>query len=172
MGWKSHWKKKLHLPARISRLKRGFPMGIFVRVDQWRDYIPVYNTRYKTHWHCNALHLVSLNPTIRVYNRVCVFRDVIVRKYLCCNLSMYGSTVLLLDLGRFFNSLMLHTVDRSALDGKSACHKVVTYPQTQTKWTQTSMPWVGLEPTIPASERAKTVHALDCAATVTGYTAM
>jgi hypothetical protein len=30
------------------------------------------------------------------------------------------------------------------------------------------MPWVGLEPTIQAFERAKTVHALDCAATVIG----
>jgi hypothetical protein len=33
---------------------------------------------------------------------------------------------------------------------------------------QTPMPWVGFEPTIPASERAKTDHALDRAATVTG----
>jgi hypothetical protein len=30
------------------------------------------------------------------------------------------------------------------------------------------MPWVGFEYTIPASERAKTVHALDRSATVTG----
>jgi hypothetical protein len=30
------------------------------------------------------------------------------------------------------------------------------------------MPFVGLEPTIPASERAKTVHALDCSATQAG----
>jgi hypothetical protein len=30
------------------------------------------------------------------------------------------------------------------------------------------MPWVGFEPTIPASERAKTVQALDRTATVTG----
>jgi hypothetical protein len=30
------------------------------------------------------------------------------------------------------------------------------------------MPCVGFEPTIPASERAKTVHALDRSATVTG----
>jgi hypothetical protein len=30
------------------------------------------------------------------------------------------------------------------------------------------MTYVGFEPTIPASERAKTVHAFDCAATVTG----
>jgi hypothetical protein len=33
---------------------------------------------------------------------------------------------------------------------------------------QTSMPWVGFEPMIPASERAKAVHALDCSVTVTG----
>jgi hypothetical protein len=33
---------------------------------------------------------------------------------------------------------------------------------------QTSMTWVGFETTIPASERAKTVHASDCSATVTG----
>jgi hypothetical protein len=30
------------------------------------------------------------------------------------------------------------------------------------------MPWVGFEPPIPALERAKTVHALDRAATVIG----
>jgi hypothetical protein len=33
------------------------------------------------------------------------------------------------------------------------------------------MPQVGFEPTIPAFERAKIVHALDCAATVIGYSA-
>jgi hypothetical protein len=32
------------------------------------------------------------------------------------------------------------------------------------------MPWVEFEPTVPASERAKTVHALDRSATVTGHT--
>jgi hypothetical protein len=31
------------------------------------------------------------------------------------------------------------------------------------------MPWVGFEPTIPASEREKVVHILDRSATVTGY---
>jgi hypothetical protein len=31
------------------------------------------------------------------------------------------------------------------------------------------MPWLGFEPTIPAFERAKTVHALDRAATVRIY---
>jgi hypothetical protein len=40
--------------------------------------------------------------------------------------------------------------------------------QTRNKRTKTSMPQVGFEPTIPVFERAKTVHALDCAATVIG----
>jgi hypothetical protein len=34
------------------------------------------------------------------------------------------------------------------------------------------MPWVGFEPTIPGSERAKTVHALERSATVTGREAV
>jgi hypothetical protein len=40
--------------------------------------------------------------------------------------------------------------------------------QTQNKRTQTSMAWVGLETTIPAFERAKRVHDLDRAVTVSG----
>jgi hypothetical protein len=39
-------------------------------------------------------------------------------------------------------------------------HRIIAYTQ------QTSMPWVGFEPTIPASGRAKTVHASDREATV------
>jgi hypothetical protein len=41
---------------------------------------------------------------------------------------------------------------------------------TQNKCTQTSMPRAGFEPTIPVFELAKAVHALDCAATVIGFT--
>jgi hypothetical protein len=40
--------------------------------------------------------------------------------------------------------------------------------QTQNKRTQTSMFRVWFEPTIPVLERAKTVHAVDCTATVIG----
>jgi hypothetical protein len=40
--------------------------------------------------------------------------------------------------------------------------------QTQNKRTQTFMPQVGFEPTIPVFERPKTVHALDRAVTVIG----
>jgi hypothetical protein len=42
--------------------------------------------------------------------------------------------------------------------------------QTQNKCTQASMPIVGLELTIPAFERTKTVHALDTTATVISIT--
>jgi hypothetical protein len=41
-----------------------------------------------------------------------------------------------------------------------------THARTHTH--QTSIPCVGFEPTIPASERAKTMHALDRSGTVTG----
>jgi hypothetical protein len=51
-----------------------------------------------------------------------------------CVVKEYGSTALV-DLGRFFSSLILYTVGRTP-----------------------SMPRVGFEPTIPAFERPKTVH--------------
>jgi hypothetical protein len=56
------------------------------------------------------------------------------------------------------------------LNGGSAGRKAATYTQnnTNTKYTQISMPSVGFEPTIPAFERAKTVHAFYHAATVIG----
>jgi hypothetical protein len=44
--------------------------------------------------------------------------------------------------------------------------------KTQNKSTQTSMPGMGLEPTIPVFEQAKTVHALDRATTVIGFITM
>jgi hypothetical protein len=53
---------------------------------------------------------------------------------------------------------------QDSLDGGSARRNAATY--TQNKRTQIFMPWVGFEPMIPAFEWAKTVHALDRAATV------
>jgi hypothetical protein len=79
-------------------------------------------------------------------------------------LYIYGSTVLLLDLGRFFSFLILY----SRYDTLAGDQPVAKPLPTQNKRTQTSMPRVGFEPTIPAFERAKTVHALDCAATAIG----
>jgi hypothetical protein len=61
---------------------------------------------------------------------------------------------------------------QASLDGGSARRKVVTYTQdntkTQNKFVQTSMSRVGFELTTLVFERAKTIHALDRAATVIG----
>jgi hypothetical protein len=57
------------------------------------------------------------------------------------------------------------------LNGGSASHKAATYTQNNTKANkgpQISMPPLGSEATIPVFEQAKTVHALDRAATVIG----
>jgi hypothetical protein len=85
--------------------------------------------------------------------------------------SIHGSTVLLLDLGRFISFLILHIVGRTPWPSdQPVARPLPTHRTTQTrnKRTQTSMPLVGFEPTIPVFERAKIVHALDLAATVIG----
>jgi hypothetical protein len=76
-------------------------------------------------------------------------------------LSLYGSTVLLLDFARFSFSCS-YTQSVGLLGRGSAGCKAATYTQNNTKQMhaiQTSMPWVGFEPKIPAFERANTVHA-------------
>jgi hypothetical protein len=84
-------------------------------------------------------------------------------------MSVCGS---LLGLGRFFSFLIFYTVDRTPWTGdQPVVRQLATHrtTQTQNKRTQISMPEVGLEPTIPVLERAKTVHALDRTATVIGH---
>jgi hypothetical protein len=85
-------------------------------------------------------------------------------------LSIYGSTVLLLDLGRFFSFSDLYKSVRFLGRGISRSQGLYlpAGEHKQNKRTQTSMPRVGFEPRIPAFERAKTVRASDLAATVIG----
>jgi hypothetical protein len=85
----------------------------------------------------------------------------------------FSYTVLLRCRGFHF-SLDLYTVGRapwsSVLPVARPLPKYRT-AQTQNERThtdQTSMPEVGFQPTITESERAKTIHALDRSATVTG----
>ena len=59
------------------------------------------------------------------------------------------------------------TVDRTPLDEWSACRRDLYLTSHNTHNRQTSMPPVGIEPTIPASERPQT-YALDHAANGTG----
>jgi hypothetical protein len=74
-------------------------------------------------------------------------------------------------LGRFFIFLILYTVGRTPWTGDQPAARPLPTDravQTQDKCTQTSMSQVGFEPTTTAFEQAKTVHALDRAATVIG----
>jgi hypothetical protein len=92
------------------------------------------------------------------------------------NLSYYFYTIIIfwlygpfLGLGSFFSFLILYTVGRTPWTGdQPVARPLLTHrtTQTQNKSTHTFMPWVEFEPTIPVFERAKTVHALERAATV------
>jgi hypothetical protein len=74
----------------------------------------------------------------------------------------------LLDFGCFFSFLLLYAVCRTPrmgdqlLQGRYLHRKI----QTKNKRTQTSMPWLGFEPTTPVFEQARTVRALARAVTV------
>jgi hypothetical protein len=88
--------------------------------------------------------------------------------YLSVYLWLYSS---LLGLGRFFSFSVLYTVGRIPRTGDQPVAMLIPTrrtTQTQNKRTQTSMPRVGFESTNPLFERAKTVHALDRAATLIG----
>jgi hypothetical protein len=70
-----------------------------------------------------------------------------------------------------FQFVNLYTIGRTPWTGDQPVARPLpthTTTRTQNKRTQTSMPRVGFELTIPVFERAKTVHALDRAATVVG----
>jgi hypothetical protein len=74
------------------------------------------------------------------------------------------------DFGRFFSFLMY--IQTIGLIGRgispSKDRYIYTEKHKQNKRTQTSMPRVGFEPTIPVFKRAKTIQTLERAATVIG----
>jgi hypothetical protein len=72
----------------------------------------------------------------------------------------------------FFDFLIAYTVGRTPLTGdQPVARQLPTHRTTepQNKRTQTSVPSVGFQPTIPVCERAKTVNVSDCSATVIGF---
>jgi hypothetical protein len=77
-----------------------------------------------------------------------------------------------LDLGRFFSFLILFTVGMTPWAGDQSvgspphAHRTT---QTHNKRSKAFMPQVGFEPTVPEFELVKAVPALDCAATLIGY---
>jgi hypothetical protein len=116
-----------------------------------------------------------LTCTINVINRKINYRQYITVVFSTIYLSIYLSTYLWLyspceplPLFQFHNLYKVGgtpwTVDQPVARPLPT-HRTT---QTQNKRTQTSMPRVGFEPTIPVFERAKTVHALECLATEIG----
>jgi hypothetical protein len=102
-----------------------------------------------------------------IMNGDSVFRRM--QLHLILNLS--GSTILFLKLGRHFTFLILYTIGRTLWTGDQPVARPLPAhrtTQTQNKRTQTSMPRVGFEPTIPMLELSKTVPTSDCAVTVIG----
>jgi hypothetical protein len=125
-------------------------------------YIPTYLFIYL------SIHL--LQTYVSIYLSITYYIPTYLSIYLSINQSINGSTVRLLDFGRFFSSLILHTVGRILWTGDQQSQGLYPHTEQRTgnKRTQTSMPKVGFEPIIPAFDRANTVHALDRAATVIG----
>jgi hypothetical protein len=88
----------------------------------------------------------------------------------CINLSLFpvaptlehSASVKLFVSLQFLNP---KTVGRTPWTGDQAVARPLL-TQTQNERRHTSMPWMGYEPTIPVFERAKSVHALNRAATV------
>jgi hypothetical protein len=85
--------------------------------------------------------------------------------YSCCSHLEHRASVKRFVLLQFLN--LRHSIGHLGRAISSSQRRYLT--QTQNKHRHTSMPQVGFEPTIPAFERAKTVHALDRAANVIGF---
>jgi hypothetical protein len=88
--------------------------------------------------------------------------------YSCCSNVKHGASV------KRFVSLQFLNIRQSVgllglLISPSQGRYLHRTTQTQNKRRQTSIPWVGFEPTIPGFERAKIVHALDRATTAVCY---
>jgi hypothetical protein len=123
---------------------------------------------------CQSRHWLSYLTLTRVF-----ISNIYLTRAMFIGTTDYATALLLLlwlysplfNLGRVFSFLILYAVGRTPCTGDQPVARPLSTHRTtltQNKRTQTFMPWVGFEPTIPAFERAKTVHALDCAATVIG----
>jgi hypothetical protein len=89
----------------------------------------------------------------------------------CYHSFINGSTALCWALVLPEFRYLFYTVGRTPWTGdQTVARPLPTHRTTHTQnvRTQTSLLWVGIEPTIPAFELAKTVHALDSAATLIG----
>jgi hypothetical protein len=112
-----------------------------------------------------AIYLsVCLSVCLSIYLSIClsVYLSIYLSTYLSIHLSVTQQPFVE-PRPFFFCFLVLCTVGRTPWAGNQpVARPLPTHRITQThnKHTQISMPWLGFEPTIPAFERTKTVHAL------------
>jgi hypothetical protein len=122
-----------------------------LRCSAWTKYILLPQTKGN-----NLINQSIRNLTV-VFCHLLLMDEI---SYLFICLWLYSS---LSDLGRFFSFLIPYTVGRTPWTGDQPVARLLpTHRTTQkrNKRTQTSIPWVGFEHTIPAFERAKRVYAL------------
>jgi hypothetical protein len=169
-----------------QRLMRYLPIFWYVTIHittrqriQHRDYLSIYLSIYLfiyLYIYLSVYLFIYLYIYLFVY--LFIYPFIYISFYLSIYLSICLSVCLSiylwlyspsLGLGQFFSFLIFYTVGGEPWTGDQP----VTRPlpeyrtvQTQNKRTQTSMPQMGFEPTISVFKRAKTVHALDCVATV------
>jgi hypothetical protein len=122
----------------------------------------------------NQSFAVSGNNKMDLHNGINISTpspSTITSTYLPTYLPVYGATALCWTLATFSVSWSFYTVGRTPWTGNQPVARLLPTHRTthtQNKCTQTSMPQVGFKPTIPVLELAKTVHALECVATVIG----
>jgi hypothetical protein len=111
----------------------------------YRRYSECPHTEPKTQ--IQAIHDIFIIQTSWLIS----YKDIVV--YSCCSHLEHGASV-----KRFVSLQFLNLRHSEGLLGRVISPSQGRYQtQTQNKRTQTSMPWVRFEPTIPAFERAKTV---------------
>jgi hypothetical protein len=106
---------------------------------------------------------IAVFKTVWPPELVCVIRPIHPSIHPFIHPSIYGSTALCWALAAFSVSWSFCTVGRTPWTGDQCIARPLPTHRTtqrQNKLTQTSMSQMGLEPTIPVSERAKTVYAL------------
>jgi hypothetical protein len=138
--------------SKQPRLQRLQNLGQMTRDDQYSGTIFLRNYKKK--------HIIK--------TRLKTSKQPVSRKYFLMALPAHlGPRPRIQFRNNFSQSVGLFWRVISPLQGRyinTEHHKHRTNPYTH----QTFMPWVGFEPTIPESERARTVHALDRVATVIG----
>jgi hypothetical protein len=117
--------------------------------------------------------LLSAYLSIYLSLYLSIYLSIYLSTYLSICLSIYLSIYLSMALQPFVGPWPFFSVSWSFTQSVGLLGRGISPSQdrywterTRNKRTQTFMPQMGFEPMIPVFQRTKTVHALDCAATV------